>query len=83
MVGGGGILTPSHTGAQPAKYTVGGETVRPLGGENDKAFALINALDEGQRKHAGNSQLQEWPIWSLGRGTTERRFSPRASSVPR
>ena len=52
MVGRDGILTPSHTGAQPAKYTVDGKTVRPLGAENDKAFALINALDEGQRKQA-------------------------------
>ena len=26
--------------------------MRPLGAENDKAFALINALDEGQRKQA-------------------------------
>jgi hypothetical protein len=52
MVGPDGILTPSHTAAQPAKYTVDGKTVRPLGAENDKAFALINALDEGQRKQA-------------------------------
>ncbi len=52
MVGRDGILTPSHTGAQPAKYTVEAKTVRPLGAENDKAFALINALDEGQRKQA-------------------------------
>jgi hypothetical protein len=52
MVGREGILTPSLTAAQPAKYTLNGETVRPLGAENDKAFALINALDEGQRKQA-------------------------------
>src|SRR5690242_10828485 len=52
MVGPEGILTPSLTAAQPAKYTVDGKTVRPLGAENDKAFALINALDEGQRKQA-------------------------------
>ena len=52
MVGREGILTPSLTAAQPAKYTVDGATVRPLGAENDKAFALINALDEGQRKQA-------------------------------
>lgn len=52
MVGRDGILTPSLTAAQPAKYTVAGKTVRPLGAENDKAFALINALDEGQRKQA-------------------------------
>lgn len=47
-----GILTPSHTAAQPAKYTINGKTVRPLGSETDKAFALINALDETQRKQA-------------------------------
>jgi hypothetical protein len=52
MAGRDGILTPSLTAAQPAKYTVDGKTVRPLGAENDKAFALINALDEGQRKQA-------------------------------
>jgi len=52
MVGREGILTPSLTAAQPAKYTADGKTVRPLGAENDKAFALINALDEGQRKQA-------------------------------
>ena len=52
IVGRDGILTPSLTAAQPAKYTVDGKTVRPLGAENDKAFALINALDEGQRKQA-------------------------------
>jgi hypothetical protein len=52
IVGPDGILTPSLTAAQPAKYTVDGKTVRPLGAENDKAFALINALDEGQRKQA-------------------------------
>ena len=52
MVGREGILTPSLTAAQPAKYTVDGKTVRPLGAENDKAFALINALDDGQRKQA-------------------------------
>jgi Protein of unknown function (DUF3500) len=52
VVGRDGILTPSLTAAQPAKYTVDGKTVRPLGAENDKAFALINALDEGQRKQA-------------------------------
>ena len=47
-----GILTPTLTGVQPALYTVNGKTVRPLGQENDKAFALLNALDEAQRKQA-------------------------------
>lgn len=45
-----GVLTPSLTGAQPALYTVNGSTIRPLGEESDKAFALLNALDDAQRK---------------------------------
>ena len=52
VVGSEDILTPSLTAAQPAKYTLNGKVVRPLGAENDKAFALVNALDEGQRKQA-------------------------------
>jgi hypothetical protein len=47
-----GVLTPSLTAAQPAMYTVNGKTIRPLGQENDKAFALLGALDDGQRKQA-------------------------------
>jgi hypothetical protein len=46
------VLTPTHTGAQPATYTLDGRTVRPLGDENDKAFALINALTAEQQKQA-------------------------------
>ena len=47
-----GILTPTLTGAQPALYTSDGKTVRPLGQESDKALALLNALDDNQRKQA-------------------------------
>jgi len=52
LVGEQSTLTPSHTGAQPAIYELEGKIVRPLGRETDKAFALIGALDEGQRKQA-------------------------------
>jgi hypothetical protein len=52
IVGERGILTPTLTGAQPALYTVGDKTIRPLGAESDKALALLNSLDEGQRKQA-------------------------------
>src|SRR5437764_9299241 len=45
-------MAPSLPAAQPATYTVEGRTVRPLGNENDKAFALINALDASQRSQA-------------------------------
>src|SRR5882724_10680335 len=47
-----GTLTPSHTGAQPAKFELEGKTVRPLGREVDKAHALYSSLDEAQRKQA-------------------------------
>jgi hypothetical protein len=52
FVGGNATLTPSHTGAQPALYEFEGKTVRPLGHETDKAFALLSSLDEAQRKQA-------------------------------
>src|SRR5262249_48989508 len=47
-----GILTPTLTGAQPALFTRNGKTVRPLGRESDLGLALLNMLDEGQRKQA-------------------------------
>lgn len=47
-----GTLAPSHTAAQPAKFTLDGKTIRPLGSETDHSFALINSLDETQRKQA-------------------------------
>ena len=52
LVGAQRTITPSHTGAQPATYTMNGVTIRPLGKENDKAFALINALNPAQRTQA-------------------------------
>jgi hypothetical protein len=52
IAGSHGVLTPSLTAAQPALYTLNGKTVRPLGQESDKAFALLNSLDDGQKKQA-------------------------------
>ena len=46
------VLTPTHTGTQPATYSLEGKTIRPLGDENDKAFALVNALSAEQQKQA-------------------------------
>jgi hypothetical protein len=46
------VMTPSLPAAQPATYTLNGQTIRPLGKENDKGFALINALDASQRQQA-------------------------------
>jgi hypothetical protein len=52
MVGSQATMAPSLPAAQPATYTIEGRTVRPLGKENDKAFALVNALNESQRGQA-------------------------------
>jgi Protein of unknown function (DUF3500) len=52
VVGTNGVLTPSLTAAQPATYTLNGQTVRPLGNEYDKAFVLMNSLDSSQRTRA-------------------------------
>jgi hypothetical protein len=75
------VLAPTHTGTQPASYSVDGRTVRPLGDENDKAFALINALDADQQKQAILSY--EVRNLVLGPGTDGKTIAPegvRASS---
>ncbi len=55
------VLTPTHTGAQPALFKRGGKEVRPLGLENDTAFKLVGALDKKQRAQAiiGDRPQQE------------------------
>jgi hypothetical protein len=52
MAGAQASMTPSLPAAQPATYTVEGREIRPLGKENDKAFALINALDAARQHQA-------------------------------
>ena len=52
LAGSEATMAPSLPAAQPASYTVEGRSVRPLGAENDKSFALINALDSTQRSQA-------------------------------
>jgi hypothetical protein len=52
LVGPDNVLTPSLPATQPAHYVLNGQTIRPLGNENDKGFALINALDGAQQKQA-------------------------------
>jgi hypothetical protein len=45
-------LTPSFIGAQPAKYTSGSSTVRPLGDIEDEAFALVGSLERSEKSKA-------------------------------
>ena len=52
VVGSQSVLTPSLPAVQPARYVLNGQTIRPLGDENDKGFALINALNAAQQKQA-------------------------------
>ncbi len=52
LAGSEATLAPSHTGTQPASYALEAQTIRPLGRESDQAFALVNALDSGQRGQA-------------------------------
>jgi len=52
LAGSRASMTPSLPAAQPARFTIEGREIRPLGNENDKAFALINALDATARGQA-------------------------------
>jgi hypothetical protein len=52
LVGPQGTLAPTHTAAQPAIFQLEGKTIRPLGRETDKSYALFASLDDSQRKQA-------------------------------
>jgi hypothetical protein len=52
IVGAQSVITPSLPATQPGTFTLNGQTIRPLGDEYDKAFALINALNAAQRQKA-------------------------------
>ena len=47
-----GVLTPSLIAVQPAKFTLDGKTVRPMGRETDQALELMKALSDEQRQQA-------------------------------
>ena len=74
------VLTPSLPAAQPASYKLNGETVRPLGRENDKSFALINSLNEAQQKQAIlNYQVSNLV---LGPGEDGKTIQPEGIKAP-
>ena len=52
VVGQNSVLTPSLPAAQPASFALNGQTIRPLGDEHDKSYALVNALSPAQQKQA-------------------------------
>jgi hypothetical protein len=74
LAGSANVLAPTHTGAQPASYSVGGKLIRPLGDENDRAFELVNALSADQQKQAILSY--EVRNLVLGPGTDGKTIAP-------
>jgi Protein of unknown function (DUF3500) len=79
MTGSNGVLTPILTGAQPAAFQSNGKTIRPLGRESDKALALVQSLDEKQRKQAVLSYTV--PDLVLGPGQDGKKISPEGLKV--
>ena len=79
IAGDKGVLTPTLTGAQPAKFTLNGKTVRPVGRESDKALALLQSLDAQQRSKAVlNYQVGDLV---LGPGQDGKKISPEGLKV--
>jgi hypothetical protein len=70
------VLTPTHTGSQPALFKRDGKDVRPLGLEFDTAFKLVNALDEKQRTQAVTSDRPQQELL-LGPGRDGRKIEPQ------
>lgn len=68
------VMTPTLTGAQPAKFDANGQTIRPVGRESDKALALLNSLDDRQRKQAVLTYTV--PDLVLGPGEDGKKISP-------
>lgn len=73
-------IAPTLTGAQPASYTRDGQTVHPLGDENDKAFRLMNALSAEQQKKA--TLDYEIRDLVLGPGQDGRTLPPEGLPAP-
>jgi hypothetical protein len=70
------VLTPTHTGTQPALFKRGEADVRPLGRESDTAYKLMDALDEKQRKLAIIGEKAQGEL-VLGPGRDGRTVDPK------
>jgi len=83
LMGSEATMAPSLPAAQPAAYTFEGQTIRPLGRENDKAFGLINALAPTLQRQAILGYRV--PDLVLGPGQDGRSIQPegvKASALP-
>jgi hypothetical protein len=74
IAGSRGVMTPSLTGAQPATFTLNGQTIRPIGRESDKGLALLQSLDAKQRAQAVLSYRV--PDLILGPGQDGKKIAP-------
>jgi hypothetical protein len=74
IAGSQGALTPTLTGAQPATFKLNGKTIRPIGRESDKALALLQSLDEKQRKQAVLNYTVADLV--LGPGQDDKKIAP-------
>ncbi len=81
IAGSQGVLTPTLTGAQPALFKLDGKTIRPVGRESDKALALLQALDESQRKQAVLSYQVADLV--LGPGQDGKKIAPEGLKASR
>jgi hypothetical protein len=79
VVGKTNVMTPSLPAAQPATYKLNGETIRPLGDENDKGFVLVNSLDAAQQKQA--ILPYQVPNLVLGPGEDGKTIQPEGIKV--
>lgn len=70
------VLTPTHTGTQPAAFQRDGKEVRPLGVENDTAFKLVNALNEKQKSQAIIGERPQGELL-LGPGRDGKKIEPK------
>lgn len=70
------ILTPTHTGAQPALFKRGDREVRPLGNESDSAYKLMAAMNEKQRTQAIIGERSQGELL-LGPGRDSRKIEPK------
>jgi hypothetical protein len=76
LIGKNYILTPTHTGAQPALFKRDNKEVRPLGQESDAAFKLVTSLDKTQRPQAVIADRPQQELL-LGPGRDDKKIDPK------
>jgi hypothetical protein len=70
------VLTPTHTGAQPALFKRGDAEVRPLGRESDAAYKLLASLSDKQKEQAVVGTRAQGELL-LGPGQDGKKIEPK------